>query len=506
MVGTGATDHYSVLGVPRDASTDEVKRAYRARASLFHPSKAIDLDEAGRIGRMRQVAALNAARKVLMCPRQRRAYDLWLQPDQELQATDDEKAAEGTQVSLPHVVEDLEDFDFDFSGDGRPYRFARGKAARVGNPERLRFATAQLRGEEPMDLGERDGRVRHIGPLSPFGGMGECGHANCRAHRLKFPEVRADFRDFLLSKVREAVDAGWWGDGGFCYASLGSGELLFDLELLERIRAAGVRIAQVCLIDCEYLEPRVDAKAALREFADWQRASAQRDEVASCEIFAFGKLGDFYEAANEGGRVAGCHLLVHCDANWGGCVEDSERLALQALTCGGMLARLTNHEVEAHDPSGKRRCSFHSGPFVGDRYWERRPQQSCHSSAPFSAAAWIKMPGLSGGPPMLNPVEDPYLVESARSMLRERANNEHFSIWRVVHNPRVAVRAKPHSRAAVVGVFYTGDEVMVLGKKADDGWLRIHDTTIFADEPEEAWVLCDGESVGLGKLLEEVVT
>lgn len=32
-------DHYKVLGVPRDATTDEVKRAYRERVKQWHPDR-----------------------------------------------------------------------------------------------------------------------------------------------------------------------------------------------------------------------------------------------------------------------------------------------------------------------------------------------------------------------------------------------------------------------------------------------------------------------------------
>lgn len=32
-------DYYAILNLPRDASTDDVKRAYRSLAQVFHPDK-----------------------------------------------------------------------------------------------------------------------------------------------------------------------------------------------------------------------------------------------------------------------------------------------------------------------------------------------------------------------------------------------------------------------------------------------------------------------------------
>lgn len=63
-------DYYSLLGVPRDASDEVIRRAYRRRAKLAHP----DLRPGAESERlMRQ---LNVARDTLLDPAQRRSYDL----------------------------------------------------------------------------------------------------------------------------------------------------------------------------------------------------------------------------------------------------------------------------------------------------------------------------------------------------------------------------------------------------------------------------------------------
>ena len=212
-------DHYAVLGVPRHAAEEEVARAYRALSRLCHPDKA-PLDAEVRQRQERRMAALNEAYRVLCSKEGRWRYDRTL-PSEAAEAA--AAAAAGAEARLApkaqatDCADDPADFDFDFSGDGRPFRAACGKAARVCfdagsmRRERIRLAMAQLRGEEQMTFGfasEKDylmeeGVVRHTGPYSPFRGLGESGDTD----RLAQPGVRASFRDFLVGKVRELSEA-----------------------------------------------------------------------------------------------------------------------------------------------------------------------------------------------------------------------------------------------------------------------------------------------------------
>lgn len=74
--GNREEDPYHVLGVPKRASHDEVKKAYRQLSRLYHPDKAGHLGEAAQRDRERQMVSLNVAYQVLMSPRQRQEYDL----------------------------------------------------------------------------------------------------------------------------------------------------------------------------------------------------------------------------------------------------------------------------------------------------------------------------------------------------------------------------------------------------------------------------------------------
>jgi DnaJ-class molecular chaperone len=71
-MATTARDYYQVLGIPRTASADDIKKAYRRLARQFHP----DLHAGGKKAEMeKKFKELNEAHEVLSDPDKRKKYD-----------------------------------------------------------------------------------------------------------------------------------------------------------------------------------------------------------------------------------------------------------------------------------------------------------------------------------------------------------------------------------------------------------------------------------------------
>jgi len=92
-------DYYATLGVARDASQDEIKKAYRRLARKYHPDVSKEPDAGKRM------AAINEAYEVLSDPEKRKAYDAvghqaWAQG---ARSTDDVRPPPGWNQDFAHA-------------------------------------------------------------------------------------------------------------------------------------------------------------------------------------------------------------------------------------------------------------------------------------------------------------------------------------------------------------------------------------------------------------------
>ncbi|KAH8065742.1 hypothetical protein JL722_124 [Aureococcus anophagefferens] len=123
----------------------------------------------------------------------------------------------------------------------------------------------------PAHLDEPGGFTRVACPLSQ---LGECADSSCSCYRPSRPRCRAQFRDLArdlccerLGSAPGALDRG----GVLRYASIGSGLLLSDAEVLGALIRDGFELRSACVVDTCYarnkLAPRTEA--ALQEFANF---------------------------------------------------------------------------------------------------------------------------------------------------------------------------------------------------------------------------------------------
>jgi len=121
-------DYYQILGVPREATADEIKKAFRKLARKYHPDVSKEADAEARM------KELNEANAVLSDPEKRAAYDQLgrgYQPGQDFRPPPDWDA--GFEFSghgfSPGEAADFSDFFAELFGrTGSPHGFAPASA------------------------------------------------------------------------------------------------------------------------------------------------------------------------------------------------------------------------------------------------------------------------------------------------------------------------------------------------------------------------------------------
>jgi DnaJ-class molecular chaperone len=105
-------DYYKVLGVPREASDDDIRKAFRKLARKYHPDVARD-----KSGAETKFKEINEAYEVLSDPEKRRKYDQ-LGPDWEAGTAFRPPPGWTHRTHRTASPGDFADFDFQFGGTG----------------------------------------------------------------------------------------------------------------------------------------------------------------------------------------------------------------------------------------------------------------------------------------------------------------------------------------------------------------------------------------------------
>ena len=68
-------DYYKIMGIAKDATTEEVKKAYKKQALIWHPDKHANDDESGKENADKMFKDIGEAYSVLSDPEKKKRYD-----------------------------------------------------------------------------------------------------------------------------------------------------------------------------------------------------------------------------------------------------------------------------------------------------------------------------------------------------------------------------------------------------------------------------------------------
>ncbi len=202
-MGAEFKDYYAILGVPRTASEDELKKAYRQLARKYHPDVATDKRQAEE-----KFKEINEAYQVLGDPENRRKYDTlganWNQPDG-VPGPSGPRARRGSPRSGRSA-----EFQFDGTGFSDFFEQFFGQHGRTGDPiGGTARRGADIEGDLAVDLHEvLDGAVRSVSLRHEDPRTGE---EQTTTFRVRIP---AGVRDGQLIRVAGKGEEGLGGDAG----------------------------------------------------------------------------------------------------------------------------------------------------------------------------------------------------------------------------------------------------------------------------------------------------
>ncbi len=261
-------DYYEVLGVPRDADADALKKAYRKLALEWHPDRHPGPERAKAEERFKQI---NEAHEVLSDPKKRAKYDRFGQHWEHGQEFQPPPGARGpTGADFGDLFGSGEGFsDFFRSMFGEEYAHDFGTRTRRTRSARGADVEAEL--HLPLDVALSGGIHRFELPgvtdCPTCGGEGQLGTRTCpacaglgRVHRRREIDLRIPdgVRDGLVLRLRGL------GEPGDSSAEPGDLHLVLRLENSERLRLVdGELEARVTLTPWDaHLGTKVDVPTA----------------------------------------------------------------------------------------------------------------------------------------------------------------------------------------------------------------------------------------------------
>ncbi len=214
-------DYYEILGVSRDASIDEIKKAYRKLAIKWHPDRHGDSDRAAAEEKFKRI---NEAKEVLTDPEKRAKYDKFGQNWEHGQDFTPPQGG-GWQTMDPDEFASMfgggggfsdffaSVFGNDMRGRARTHRRYQARGADVNADLRLTISDA-------IDGGKREFGLGTVQACSVCGGTGELGDHVCptcagigrvRGHKTVEVRIPKDVRDGMVLRLRGLGEAGQGG-------------------------------------------------------------------------------------------------------------------------------------------------------------------------------------------------------------------------------------------------------------------------------------------------------